>query len=197
MTAKETLNDNLLSKVATSILHNEEKRITIVCRDKFAFTFQLPEEDNEIDDEAQIVFEIQKDDARIAPQHFGKDLYVLTDLRAYDDEEDMRSGNSYAQASLTLYKVSAPELISKSQDMTYLMGSIQFECYFQLNQSFARARRAERHCMVETAVPIITADKEILGAMFFEKPKTGEVTLNWFESWLTHKRPKLEEHYFP
>ena len=41
--------------------------------------------------------------------------------------------------------------------------------------------------MVELNVPIITSNNKIFGAVLFEKPGTGEVTLNWYESKLTEE----------
>ena len=42
-------------------------------------------------------------------QHNGSDVFIQASFTAYDTEEDIRSGNGFAETSMILYKVSEEE----------------------------------------------------------------------------------------
>ena len=56
-----------------------------------------------------MLYFIEADDARLVRQYHGKDVYVYANFNAYDDEEDIRNGNGFAETSMLLYKVSEEE----------------------------------------------------------------------------------------
>ena len=94
-------------------LHNDDQRITIAVRDECAFTFLLPTKD----ESAQLIFQkLDSADVKIVKKRSGldasekqvdgTDVYVQTNLKSYDTEEEIRTGDSYAESSLTFYEVS-------------------------------------------------------------------------------------------
>ena len=43
---------------------------------------------------------------KIVKQLHGKEVYVMSDLRCNEDDEDLRQGNSFSKTSMKLLKVS-------------------------------------------------------------------------------------------
>ena len=76
----------------------------MACRDKFAFTFTLP--DDNYEDEAELIFYIDSNDINIVKQCVeGGDVYVMANIRHHADKEEMRL-STFVKTSMALYKVS-------------------------------------------------------------------------------------------
>ena len=45
-------------------------------------------------------------DVKIVKQLHGKEVYLMSDLRCNEDDEDLRQGNSFSKTSMKLLKVS-------------------------------------------------------------------------------------------
>ena len=90
-------------------MHNNDTRVTMVRRGKSAYTFKLPDNRIRKGATAKLIYFIESDDARIVKQHNGNDVYVQASFTAYDTEEDIRTGNGFAETSMMLYKVSEEE----------------------------------------------------------------------------------------
>ena len=59
---------------------------------------------------------------------------------------------------------------------------MSYEPHFQLNQSFARSRRGGGDTLFEALIPLVTLDNKIYGSVIYEKPNSGEIILNWYET---------------
>ena len=141
-------------------LHNNDKRVTIAIRDSCAFTFLLPT----TDEPAQCIFQtLDSTDVKIVKQQPGfdssgelkveeKDVYVQSNMLSHDSEEDIRTGNSYTEASMTLHKVSWTDEEGNEEPIP------KYTLNFQLVSSFARANMDSSNCFVNASAPLITAD---------------------------------------
>ena len=126
-----------------------------------------------------MVFSKESDHTKIVRQNNGEDVYIQANLRAYEDEEEIRHGDSWAESSLTLYKVSE-EITESEQGKPLSLEQCRYEPHFQLSLAFARSDRAENKCLCEAMVPLITSDNEMMGAVLFEK--NNEFVLNWYSA---------------
>ena len=112
---------------------------------------------------------------------------MMTDLKSYELEKDLRNGDGFAECSCKLYKVSEQHDLSSTleADLTkiaifkLIQGSVR-KLRFKLQQSYARVYDIQNECIVKIQCPMLTESNELLGAIIFEQPNHYDVTLNWY-----------------